>query len=419
MKGGQKYLRGVKLTSVLAALLFGSALSPARAQDPLENDYLRSTLSMENGLPCNFIDDVCQDDAGFLWLATSGGGLCRFDGYDLLTFNATSGTPLKSNFIRNVCEDRFHRLWIASEGGLDLLDLGTLDRLDLPHPSLEAFADQLCSFLTLDAVGNLWMKTGKTLARVTFDEKGDVREVLEFTHEGLSPTNFVFEDVDGDGTVWAGLQGRLYKIGVGPSGTLQAEPILPGFQFGEQTYLSDFLPAGQGIWVSTENGLYFVNRRTGDWKRYAHDPRNPRSLTQNFITGLARTGEGETIAVSLHGLNLFNPVTDDFERIGGEVVNCIKVNGDQILLGTETSGLLTFIPKQLSINNFRNDEQDPHSVAAGAVNAVLQEPDGRLWVGTVEGGISVREPEGRDFDHLTRERGGLGHNSVSEFCLLP
>ena len=131
MKGGQKDLRGVKFFIVIASLL-GLAILPLQAQDRFEDDYLRSTLSMENGLPCNFIDDVCQDDAGFLWLATSGGGLCRFDGYDLLTFSATSGTPLKSNFIRNVCEDRFHRLWIASEGGLDLLDLGTLDRLDLP-----------------------------------------------------------------------------------------------------------------------------------------------------------------------------------------------------------------------------------------------------------------------------------------------
>lgn len=418
MKGGQKDLRGVKFSIMIASLL-GLAILPLRAQDRFEDDYLRSTLSMENGLPCNFIDDVCQDDAGFLWLATSGGGLCRFDGYDLLTFSATSGTPLKSNFIRNVCEDRFHRLWIASEGGLDLLDLGTLDRLDLPHPDLETYSDRLCSFLTLDASGNLWFKTGKTLVRVSFDDKGLVRDVLEYTHDGLSPTNFVFEDVDGDGTVWAGLLGRLYKIGKGPSGSLQAESILPGFQIGEQTYLSDFLAAGQGVWISTENGLYFVNRRTGDWKRYAHDPRNPRSLTQNFITGLARTGEGETVAVSLHGLNLFNPVTDDFERIGGEVINCIKVNGDQILLGTETTGLQTYIPKQLAVNNFQHDERGPNSLAAGAVNAVLQEPDGRLWVGTVEGGLSVREPESRDFDHLTRERGGLGHNSVSEFCLLP
>ncbi len=419
MKGGQKNFRGRKSFGVILALLLGIVLFPARAQDRFEEGFLKSTLSMENGLPCNYIDDICQDDAGFLWLATSGGGLCRFDGYDLLTFGSTSGVPLKSNFIRNVCEDRFHRLWIASEDGLDLLDLGTLERLELPHPTLAANDNTLCSFLTLDASGNLWFKTGKTLFRVSFEGDGEVRDVLGFTHEGLSPTNLVFEDVDGDGTVWVGLEGRLYKVGAGADGALRADPILPDFQYGAQTYLSDFLPAGQELWVSTENGLYFLNRRTGAWKRYAHDPGNPRSLTQNFITGLSRTGDGEIVAISLHGLNLYNPVTDDFDRVGGEVINCIRVFGDQILLGTETSGLQTYIPKQLSVNNFRNNAQDARTLAAGAVNAVLQEPGGRLWVGTVEGGLSVREPGSREFGHLTREKGGLCHNSVSEFCLLP
>ena len=116
MKGGQKNFRGRKSFGVILAILLGAALLPVRAQDRFEEGFLKSTLSMENGLPCNYIDDICRDDAGFLWLATSGGGL-------------------KSNFIRNVCEDRFHRLWIASEDGLDLLDLGTLECLELPHPA--------------------------------------------------------------------------------------------------------------------------------------------------------------------------------------------------------------------------------------------------------------------------------------------
>ncbi len=411
--------RGVKSCGLALALQLGAVFFPAQAQGRFEDGYLHSTLSMENGLPCNYIDDVCQDDAGFLWLATSGGGLCRFDGYDLLTFSTTSGTPLKSNFIRNVCEDRFQRLWIASEGGLDLMDLRTLERMDLPHPDLEAYGNLTCSFLTLDAAGSLWFKTEKTLVRVSFDSEGSVRDVLKYTHDGLAPVNFVFEDVDGDGTVWMGMEGRLYKVGEDPSGTLQAKPVLPDFQYGEQTYLSDFLPAGQEIWISTEDGLYYLNRRTGQWKRYAHDPDNSRSLTQNFITGLSRTGDGVIAASSLHGLNLYNPVTDDFERVGGEVINCIQVLGEQLLLGTETTGLLTFIPKQVSVNNLQHDGQDPNSLAAGAVNAVLQEPDGRLWVGTVEGGLSIREPGSQAFGHLTLERGGLCHNSVSELCLLP
>ena len=412
------FFRGVKSASMALAFLAVACL-PARAQSPVDDRYLVSTLSMESGLPCNYVDDVCRDSAGFLWLATSGGGLCRFDGYELLSFGSTSSVPLRSNFIRNICEDGFHRLWIASEGGIDILDLGTLDRLDLPHPDLETLGNQLCSFLTMDARGHLWLKSGARLLRVGFDKDGSIHDILSFAHEGLSPANIVFEDVDGDGTVWVGMDGRLYKVGETQPGRLEATPVAPDFTYGEGVYLSDFLPSGQEIWISTENGLYFLNRRSGAWKRYAYDPRNPRSLTQNFITGLARTGDGELVATSLYGLNIYNPVTDDFERLGADVVNCIKVYGDLVLVGTETGGLQTYIPKQLSIRNFRHDPQDPGSLSPGAVNAVLQQPDGRLWVGTVEGGLNIREPGGEGFAHFKREHGGLCHNSVSALCLLP
>ena len=419
MKGGHLYFTGVKFILLCTLLSLGFRPGTARAQESFDQRYLRTVLSMEEGLPSDYIDDVCVDSAGFLWLATSGGGLCRYDGYEFLTFGTTSPQPLRSNFIRNVCEDRFQRLWIASEGGLDLLDLKDLKRLDLPGPDLEEDARQLCSYLTLDAVGNIWYKTGTTLSCVRFTSDGGVKDILRYTHEDLSPTNFVFQDVDRDGTVWVGLQGRLYKIREMRTGTLDAEPLFPDFHFGETTYLSDFLTNGQELWVSTENGLYQMNRSTGESKHYTYSATDPRSLTQNFITGLALTPAGQLAATSLHGINLYNSVSDSFERLGGEVVNCIKVYGEQILIGTETGGIRIYTPKKLAVTNFRHDTKDPRSLASGAVNAVLQEPDGRLWTGTVEGGLSIREPGSRDFEHLTHEQGGLCHNSVSALCPVP
>ena len=44
---------------------------------------------------------------------------------------------------------------------------------------------------------------------------------------------------------------------------------------------------------------------------------------------------------------------------------------------------------------------------------MLVEPDGRLWVGTVEGGLNLREKGTADFIHYTTANSGLSHNSVS------
>ncbi len=34
----------------------------------------------DQGLPTNNINEICQDKAGYIWIAT-GEGLCRYDGY--------------------------------------------------------------------------------------------------------------------------------------------------------------------------------------------------------------------------------------------------------------------------------------------------------------------------------------------------
>ena len=58
--------------------------------------YNISYLTMQNGLPHNFVDDIYKDSQGFLWISTAGGGLARYDGYEFVNFN-TSNTSY--NFV--------------------------------------------------------------------------------------------------------------------------------------------------------------------------------------------------------------------------------------------------------------------------------------------------------------------------------
>ena len=404
---------GVKILIIFLLL----PVLPLRAQSSFANRYLVRHLDMEQGLPCSYVDDVLVDHAGFLWIATSGGGLCRYDGYDFLTFNASSQPSLGSPFVRNLLEDRFGRLWVGSEGGLDVLDLTTLEKLDLGlsfNP-----ASRLCSYLTEDAEGCIWTKFGDTLYRIAFDGQGAPQEVLSFTHPLLDEVNHVFEDVDGDGSVWTRLDGGLYKIRLSGTGSLEAVRVVPGLDVGAGTYVADFLPSSFGIWVATEHGLFRIDRSSGEWKQYVSVPENDRSLTQNFVSSLVMTHDGTLLVSTLHGLNVYNPVADNFERVGADIINCIKEGKDHLLVATENKGLLLGCNKTLFVKNISHENGQPGSLAAGAVNAIFQEAGGRLWVGAVEGGLSVLQPGGEVFQHLTREKGGLAHNSVSALELGP
>ena len=392
--------------------MLGLAPVQSFSQNSFQDRYIERRVALEDGLPCNFVDDVCTDRFGFLWIATSGGGLCRFDGYELLTLNTATDPPLKSNFIRNLLCDDFDRLWIGSEGGLDVLDLRTHEKMDL---GLDIPEDTLCSYLTRDATGAIWTKFGTTLYRFTFAADGSVAHTAIFKDDRLSPANFVFKDVDADGSVWCGLEGRLHKISLSPSGVLEASPVRTALDLGENTYLSDFLPVGQQVWISSENGLFQLHRQTGEFKHFVSDSRDIRSLTQNFVTGLTQTADGLLLCSTLRGWNVYNPVTGNFERVGADVVNCIQQADRYLLVGTETQGLLILDKKYLDITHLTHVRGDGGSLPEGAVNAVYQQENGRLWVGTVEGGLSIREPGTSRFIHLTREH-GLSHNSVSAFA---
>ena len=69
---------------LLFLIIFWNILFPAggvEAQEQFADRYHITYITMNDGLPHNFIDDLYKDSRGFLWVSTAGGGLSRFDGY--------------------------------------------------------------------------------------------------------------------------------------------------------------------------------------------------------------------------------------------------------------------------------------------------------------------------------------------------
>ncbi|MBL4662194.1 MAG: histidine kinase [Flavobacteriaceae bacterium] len=99
----------LQITFLLSALLW---MGIARAQ----NNDLRS-YTMEDGLPQSQVYDMVQDEIGYLWLGTRGGGLSRFDGDSFTTFNDRDG--LGSNYINTIIFAN-DSLFIGTQQGVSL-----------------------------------------------------------------------------------------------------------------------------------------------------------------------------------------------------------------------------------------------------------------------------------------------------------
>lgn len=100
------------------AILVGLAVGSAMAFPDPSTVHIK-VISSADGLPDNSVNDLAEDDYGFIWIATWN-GLARFDGKTVTVFRHTAeeNPNYLSNMIRCIRPDR-GGLWVGSDTGLD------------------------------------------------------------------------------------------------------------------------------------------------------------------------------------------------------------------------------------------------------------------------------------------------------------
>ena len=96
------------MNKILLVYLFCMVLRIAHSQDPYSISFTEI-----NGLSSNHVYDVYQDKKGFMWFATDG-GLCRYDGFQFLSFGNNEQLSKSGSYIS---EDDFGRIWYMNFDG--------------------------------------------------------------------------------------------------------------------------------------------------------------------------------------------------------------------------------------------------------------------------------------------------------------
>ena len=398
---------------------------PAVSQDRGGN-YLFTHLTMDDGLPRNYVEDLMKDSRGFLWVSTGGSGVTRYDGYDFITFNTFAGdVRLKNNVVVKMCEDRFGRIWIAGAQGIDLLDVQSLEPVDSQRLGDKFASDMFraVAFVYCSSAGNVWVGADKALYKVSFSGDGKVKEIVQICDLFLYNRSLAF--CEADGYIWFDYLGTLSVIKESVAAPQKPVPVFSESVVPEGCVMQCLFPWQNDLWIGTNIGLYRYNVSTRTLKSYFTNERDLYSLSQNYITDINLAPDGTLVVGTLKGLNLYNAVTDNFTRIqqselsgGGGLncnfINCLLADEDMLWIGTEVGGLNKMFISRLQIQNHLHSTEDPGSLSGNLVNAVLEEPDGSLWVGTVEEGLNLRRAGKQDFEHYTTAAPArLSHNSVS------
>jgi signal transduction histidine kinase/ligand-binding sensor domain-containing protein len=135
------------LCTLLTACVAAGLAAPARGQAVLLDPITRA-----QGSPSDYVLDLLQDRAGFLWMATDA-GIVRYDGRDFRTWTTSEGLPHNYTYALHELSDG--RLVVGTYRGAVVLDRGRLERLPDTGESVHA--------ITQDRFGRIYLASSAGL----------------------------------------------------------------------------------------------------------------------------------------------------------------------------------------------------------------------------------------------------------------
>lgn len=130
------------------------------------------SINTESGLPHNTIQNIFQDSEGYIWIATKD-GLCRYDGFDYVTYRESLERESVSNSkIRSIAEDDNRNVWVGTEHGLNRLNLTTGHIHSFFSDTEPLFKSDFINDLYFDkATHELWIATDKGISIYNTDRQ--------------------------------------------------------------------------------------------------------------------------------------------------------------------------------------------------------------------------------------------------------
>ena len=114
--------------------------------------------------------------------------------------------------------------------------------------------------------------------------------------------------------------------------------------------------------------------------------------------------QGGLVRYDGYDFRVFRSNPGDPTTLGGNYVRALLVASDgRIWVGSFSGGLSVYDPRTETFTRFRHDARDPHSLSYDRVEGLAETADGRIWIATTAG-LDRLDPRTRRIEHLGRER---------------
>ena len=388
-------------------LWIGTRSGVAR-RDPGSSAFVVVPLPGEGG-PQPEIWRVFEDSAGRIWIGAKNRGafVIESDEGRARSVHESGNGGLEQQTVNTISEAAPGQMWIGTFGqGIVVVNVDSWQTHRIQHepdrPSSLVHDDVRA--IHLDRAGFLWVGTSGGLSRY------DTRQTAVYTVFGEWGRSIALSDIDvwsvlsaADGRIWAGLREGGVDI-LDPQGARNGglrpnagrpESALPP----DRVYAMAQLATGD-VFLGTNRGLYRADAMGTKVQRIAIDPKHPDMAVRTL-----KMAEGALWVGTLwDGLWRFDPVKGvaaghwSRETLTGERIESILPTGDGKLWIGSSAGLNSFDIASGTAEKIVPDPNDPQSLSTAWTSALTVDSHGRLWVGTLGGGINIlnkRDENGR------------------------
>lgn len=380
--------------------------------------------SVSEGLAQSEASKIIQDSLGFLWIATSGGGVSQFDGIHFKSFNENDG--LGGNIITDMAEGKNNTIYFASTWGpvsffkdnqigqLPDNEIGMKHILfDKQSQTLYAAKNNLLFYLKNNRWESLSSNIEEKIKGFLYNPDGGfyfytVNEVFTFNTE-TKESKSIYKSSDkltvihldeNNNLLLATLNNGLFK--------LQKMELIP-FVFNDNLpndiHITHVIrDVSNNFWLATKENGVFV---------YKHGKLTNISqlngLPSNAINSLFCDNQNN-IWISVTGEGIFKYIKTPFVNYSnveglnkGNNFAILKDSKGNLWTGTSHNGCYLYDGK--TIINYNTENKLPNNT----VFSIIETPDQTIWIATRSGIINYKDGV---FNELNADN-GLISNSVN------
>lgn len=436
-----------------------------------------------NKFPADNITFITDDQKAFLWIGTWDDGLIRFDpqteSFKHFTHNPSDTKTISHNGVWHILNDNDDYLWLSTFAGVDLLNLHSYEIFRQPNFSTEEknLLTTPIRQIIKNHSGKYWIGLYEYGGLFYYDKneliKGIGKNVLshflneEDNTKSLSSNRIRWMYEDRNNNLWIGTEDGLNKLpatkqfaqyrrfplrksslgGKVVSAILEDanRTLWVGFggggfdkidlKSGAISHFNNYSSTGNSlsnydvttiyedkkgnIWIGTrDGGLNQFFPQTGKFLHYLHDAKIPSSINSNWVQQILETNDGHFLIGTNDGLQIFDrekktfkPFAPSIDRQGKSLPTRFSVNAlfedkeRNLWIGTWLDGLFRYSPDEKKLYHYVPDVKNPYSLSTTKVTSIFEDSKGFIWVGTHSGGLDKFDKKNEKFYHFSTHNG--------------